>query len=196
MKRIYFFLALGAGIAGGLWYLYDMGYLDVDSVWQNLLSYWSLAMDKTTALTSNDPFEIAVGLIAGFEGFSAKAYPDADGYSIGYGHFVTPSDPYDSDSVISQDEAHTLLEQDARGAQSCVDSAVTFALTPAEFAALYSFTYNVGCGAFKSSTLLKKVNAGDLAGAAAEFPKWNLSGGEVMQSLVNRRASEEQEFQS
>ncbi len=53
-----------------------------------------------------------------------------------------------------------------------------------------SFTYNVGTGAYKSSTLLLKHNAGDYAGAAAEFDKWIYANGQVLQGLVNRRAEE------
>jgi GH24 family phage-related lysozyme (muramidase) len=58
------------------------------------------------------------------------------------------------------------------------------------FDALVSFTYNVGEGNLAKSTLLKKVNAGDHAGAAKEFHKWNKAGGKVLPGLTRRRASE------
>ncbi|MDP2640772.1 MAG: glycoside hydrolase family protein, partial [Betaproteobacteria bacterium] len=46
------------------------------------------------------------------------------------------------------------------------------------------------------STLLKKLNAGDYSGAAAEFPKWNKAGGKVLKGLVARRAAEAELFQA
>ena len=69
-------------------------------------------------------------------------------------------------------------------------------LAPWQFDALVSFTYNCGAGALSSSTLLKKVNAGDFEGAALEFHKWNKAGGKVMNGLVRRRASESLLFQN
>ncbi|EPF81527.1 lysozyme, partial [Acinetobacter gyllenbergii] len=48
--------------------------------------------------------------------------------------------------------------------------------------------------AFKDSTLLKKLNAGDFMGAADQFPQWNKGGGKVMKGLVRRRAAERELF--
>ncbi|MDU2883127.1 MAG: lysozyme, partial [Enterobacter sp.] len=56
--------------------------------------------------------------------------------------------------------------------------------------ALVDFAYNLGVKALEGSTLLKKLNAGDYAGAAAEFPKWNKAGGKVLPGLVKRREAE------
>lgn len=53
-----------------------------------------------------------------------------------------------------------------------------------------SFTFNVGTGAFRSSTLLKRLNAGDYQGAASEFGKWVKAGGKVLPGLVRRRKEE------
>ena len=147
-------------------------------------------------LTTDDPLEKAVAMIAGFEGFSPKAYPDADGWSIGYGHFITADDPYNSSSVISESDAYNLLRQDTVVRQNCVHDNVKVALTVAQEAALISLVYNIGCGNFRGSTLLRKLNAGDYAGAAAEFPRWNQSGGQVLQVLVSRRAEEQSIFVS
>ncbi|MNW08143.1 Lysozyme RrrD [compost metagenome] len=57
-----------------------------------------------------------------------------------------------------------------------------------------SLAYNIGAKAFASSTLLRKFNAGDKAGAAAEFPRWNRAGGRVMNGLTNRRLDEQRVF--
>ncbi|KRJ11905.1 lysozyme [Acinetobacter nosocomialis] len=53
-----------------------------------------------------------------------------------------------------------------------------------------SLTYNIGSGAFKNSTLLKKLNKGDYQGAADQFLVWNKAGGKVMKGLVRRREAE------
>lgn len=57
-------------------------------------------------------------------------------------------------------------------------------------AALYSFTYNVGSGAFASSTLLKKLNSGDVPGACKELQRWTYAGGKQMKGLITRREIE------
>ena len=61
--------------------------------------------------------------------------------------------------------------------------------------ALVSFTYNLGAGNLGSSTLLRKLNAGDYAGAAAEFPRWNKAGGKELAGLTRRRAAEKALFE-
>ncbi len=77
-----------------------------------------------------------------------------------------------------------------------VNNAVTVPLNQDQFDALVSFTFNLGEGNLKSSTLLKKVNAGDFAGAAQEFQRWNKAGGKVLPGLTRRRACEALLFQS
>ena len=64
-----------------------------------------------------------------------------------------------------------------------------------QFDALVSFAYNVGIGNLKSSTLLRKLNAGDYDGAALEFHRWKRSNGRVLPGLVRRRAAEALLFQ-
>ena len=68
--------------------------------------------------------------------------------------------------------------------------------TQGQFDALVSFAYNVGSRALSTSTLLKKLNAGDIKGAADEFLRWNKSGGKVMPGLTNRRKAERALFLS
>jgi len=62
--------------------------------------------------------------------------------------------------------------------------------TQAQFDAMISLAYNIGVPAFSKSTLLRKHLAGDFAGAAAEFPRWNQNDGKVMAGLTRRRAGE------
>lgn len=63
-----------------------------------------------------------------------------------------------------------------------------------QFDALVSLTYNIGEQAFKDSTLLAKLNKGDIKGAAEQFPRWNKGGGQVLKGLVRRRADERELF--
>jgi lysozyme len=74
--------------------------------------------------------------------------------------------------------------------EAAVRSHVKVDLAQWQFDALVSFAYNCGIGNLKSSTLLRKVNKGDFAGAAREFGKWNKAGGRVLTGLTRRRAAE------
>lgn len=73
--------------------------------------------------------------------------------------------------------------------ENCVEKAVP-ALDDNKFAALVSFSFNLGCSAFEGSTLLKYLKAKDYASAAGEFGKWVHAGGQVLQGLVRRREAE------
>ena len=148
----------------------------------------------------NDSLDVSAAglqLIAGFEGWSATLYEDvADNATIGYGHLVhagpiTAADragPYGKG--ITQQQGLALLRSDVESKAQAVRSCVTVPLTQGQFDALVSFAYNVGAGALQGSTLLRKLNAGDYAGAATEFGNWTKAGGQVMSGLVRRRAAE------
>jgi len=69
-------------------------------------------------------------------------------------------------------------------------------LSDDQTAALADFIYNLGAGNFRSSTLLRKLNAGDYAGAAAEFDKWDYAGGKELAGLLRRREAETTLFTS
>lgn len=129
--------------------------------------------------------------IADREGFSATPYWDHKGYSIGYGHLMTLGENYTS---VTQDQARALLLQDAAIAVRAVNSSVSVSLTQNQFDALVSFAYNVGVGAFKSSTLVKLLNQGDYADVGAQLARWNQASGAVSAALVARRQSEAQQF--
>ena len=65
-----------------------------------------------------------------------------------------------------------------------------------QFDALVAFSFNCGLGALQASTLRSRYNAGDIEGAAAEFPKWNKGGGRVLPGLTRRRLAEQALFLS
>ena len=91
-------------------------------------------------------------------------------------------------------EAETLLRADVMDKCRDVDSLVKVSLNDNQYAAIVSFTFNLGVGNLKQSTLLKKLNAGDFEGAANEFAKWNKAGGKVLAGLTRRRAAEAELF--
>lgn len=74
--------------------------------------------------------------------------------------------------TISEAEAEVLLDHDYQQAEDDVLELVTVPLTDNQLGALTSFVFNLGQGNFSKSTLLRKINASDFAGAAAEFDKW------------------------
>lgn len=137
-------------------------------------------------------------LIQRVEGLRLTAYQDTGGaWTIGYGHLILPTEPYypyGPRRTITQGEADALFAADSAKAQLAVDQLVTVPLSASQRAALVSFVFNVGRTAFATSTLLRKLNAGDYDGAAAEFGKWVYDNGVRVAGLVNRRAIEAGEF--
>ena len=97
---------------------------------------------------------------------------------------------------ITKHQAEQLLRADLMDTCRDVESLVDVALTGNQFAALVSFTFNLGRGNLAKSTLLRKLNEGDYAGAAQEFLKWNRAGGKVMKGLDARRKAESALFQT
>jgi lysozyme len=123
-----------------------------------------------------------------FEGLRLTAYQDSTGiWTIGYGH--TGPDVHQG-LVITEAEATTLLMADLADDVACVNKAVTVAITHKQFDAMVDFSFNCGRQNFLNSTLLRKVNLGDLIGAAQQFPLWVHAGGRVIPGLVSRRKAE------
>lgn len=133
----------------------------------------------------------ALGTLTTLEGFSETPYPDAGGWSIGFGHYMGSSPTIEH---VTREEATEILREDVRTAERAVRAGVSSPLTQNEFDALTLLAYNIGSGAFAGSTLVKLLNAGDYAGAAAQFPRWNQSQGAVNEVLVSRRATEQALF--
>lgn len=127
-------------------------------------------------------------LIRNAEGDKLTAYYCPAGVlTIGVGHTGPDVKP---GMRITQAESDALLSADLAKFEKAVMRAVTVPLTQNQFDALVSFTYNLGEGNLRSSTLLKRVNASDFRGAAAEFAKWNKSNGKGLGGLATRRAAE------
>ena len=127
-------------------------------------------------------------LIAKFEGCQLKAYKCPVGkWTIGYGHTkgVKAGDVWTQKQA---DEALTKeIEEYGKGVlQACP----SLAETPNRLAACISLAYNIGTGAFCRSTLVKKLNAKDYAGACEEIKRFNRAGGKVLSGLTRRRQKE------
>lgn len=126
------------------------------------------------------------------EGLELRAYKcPADVWTVGWGH--TGPDVYEG-LVVTLGEAEVLLERDLRASESAINYSVKVMLNQNQFDALVSLVFNIGAGAFKSSTLLKLLNAGDFKGAADQFLRWNKSKGKVLGGLVTRRKKERELF--
>ena len=129
-------------------------------------------------------------LIKHFEGCSLEAYYcPSNILTIGYGH--TGSDVYEG-LVISQAEADQLLVKEVERFEDAVERIIEVALNQNEFDALVSFTYNCGEGALNSSTLARRLNAGEEKGPVfkQELPKWVNGANGPLEGLVRRRNAE------
>lgn len=142
--------------------------------------------------------EKCIALIKEFEGCKLTAYQDSVGvWTIGYG-WTNPVDgkPIRAGMTIKQETAERLLKTGLVSYESDVSRLVKVGLTQGQFDALVSFTYNLGARSLSTSTLLRKLNAGDYAGAADEFLRWNKAGGKVLNGLTRRREAERALFLS
>jgi lysozyme len=132
--------------------------------------------------------EAGVKAICHEEGCLLTAYRDVAGvWTVGYGH---TGPEVKAGLTITQDQAEALLKLDLARFERAVTAAVRVPLTPHQFDALVSLTYNVGAAAFAGSTLARNLNAGDTHAAAAQFTVWNRAGGVFNPGLLARRTRE------
>lgn len=126
--------------------------------------------------------------IKGFEQLRLTAYLDTGGvWTIGYGHTRSAL----SGMQISEARALMLLAQDVAEAVEAVNKLVRVPLEQYEFDALVSFVFNVGVGAFKSSTMLRCVNdRAEPMRIGTEFLRWVYDNGKKIAGLETRRRKE------
>lgn len=131
-------------------------------------------------------------LLKKFEGCKLKAYRCPAGIlTIGYGHTSAAGAPEVKEGMtITQQQAEDILKADLVKYEQPVAAMVKVDLEQNQFDALVDFAYNAGVGALKTSTLLKKVNAGDFDAVPDELMKWTKGGGKVLPGLVRRRQAE------
>lgn len=124
----------------------------------------------------------------GLEGVSYKAYKDVVGVpTVCWGH--TGSDVVFG-RLYTKEECQNLLNKDLGTVARQIDPYIKVAIPSSTRGALYSFAYNVGAGNFKTSTLLYKINQGDIAGACDQLRRWTYAGGKQWKGLVTRREIE------
>ncbi|QXX23584.1 lysozyme [Salmonella enterica subsp. salamae] len=124
----------------------------------------------------------------GLEGRRHEPYRDVAGVlTVCDGHTgkdIVPGKHY------TDAECDALLNKDLALVAVRIDPLIKASIPNSERAAFYSFAYNVGVGAFARSTLLKKLNTGDQAGACNELKRWTYAGGKQWKGLVTRREIE------
>lgn len=134
---------------------------------------------------------IAAALLGGHDGLEGRRYiPYHDVAGV-----LTVCDGHTGKDIIpgkryTDAECDALLDKDLKRVKAQVDPLIKVSIPESERAAFYSFAYNVGTGAFARSTLLKKLNAGDHAGACNELKRWTYAGGRQWKGLVTRREIE------
>jgi len=134
-----------------------------------------------------------LSLIKRFEGCRLKSYKcSANVLTIGYGH---TSGVKETDT-ITQDEADKLLQEDVEQFEKYVDDNVTVELGQSQFDALVAWTFNLGVGNLRESTMLKKLNSEDYASVPSEMKRWNKAGGKTLDGLIRRRKAESLLFES
>ena len=144
------------------------------------------------ALVEAAPWNVpgTMNLVKQFEGLRLTAYQDSVGvWTIGYGH---TGPEVHSGLTITQAQADSYLQSDLQKFANCVSTYITATLNPNQVGALISWSYNVGCGSLQTSTLRRRLNAGEAPNTVAreELPKWNKAGGQVLPGLTRRRAAE------
>lgn len=117
--------------------------------------------------------QAGVDLIKEFEGFSSRVYLCPAGKpTIGYGHLISKGE--DIDGPITIEKAEELLRDDLKWAEDAVHRYITHpGLNQNQFDALVSFTFNLGAGALRVSTLRRLLNSKQVIAASNEFKKWN-----------------------
>lgn len=132
--------------------------------------------------------ENGLKFIEDHEGKRLTAYLDSVGIpTIGVGH--TGSEVA-LGQTITDEECLARLRADCAIAEAAVNDAVTAVLNQDQFDALVSLTFNIGAHAFKESTLLKMLNAGQYEDAAGQFCRWDKAGGREIPGLLKRRLAE------
>ena len=135
--------------------------------------------------------EKAKRLIKEFEGLRLTAYTCPAGvWTIGYGH----TKGVRQGMKIDQAQADRLLDIDIANVARSIRQLVKVNINDNQAQALVSFIFNVGARAFSNSTLLRKLNNKDYAGASSEFDKWVYAKGKKLPGLVRRRKAEKELF--
>ena len=143
---------------------------------------------RISAAIGGGAIAIATVMLSGNGGLEGREYvPYKDVVGI-----ITVCDGHTGKDIIlnkrySDAECDALTKADLERIAKQVNPSIRVKATETQLAAIYSFSYNVGANAFIKSTMLKKLNAGDYAGACDELKRWVYAGGKKWKGLMNRR---------
>jgi len=130
------------------------------------------------------------------EGFVPKLYIDAANYcTIAYGHLIklapcNGTEPKEFINGVTEPQGVDILRTDMTRAERVVMHLVDVELSDDQFSALCDFVFNVGSANFSQSTLLKVVNAGELARVPGQLRRWRYANGKELEGLAIRREQE------
>ena len=128
-----------------------------------------------------------LSLIKKFEGCELNSYKCAAGVpTIGYGS----THGIEMGMSISKARAEELLLEDISKFEDIVNESIKVSLSQNQFDAMVSWTFNLGGGNLKSSTLLKVLNGGDYEDVPNQIKRWNKANGKVLEGLIRRREAE------
>lgn len=146
--------------------------------------------------------ETGINLIKQLEGCRLQAYDDFTGKPVGFSDVVkgtltigvghTGKD-VTKGLVISEERASELLKNDIKNVEKTINEVVKVPLNQNQYDALCCFVFNIGCSAFRDSTMLKLINTNQFAKAADCFKDWH-RGNNIPHLLDNRRKKEKELF--
>jgi lysozyme len=150
------------------------------------------AIKNTPMKTSTQGVEMLVAS----EGFRSKPYLDTKGIpTIGYGStfYEDGTKVTMADAEITKERALKLKMYVLKDFEDKVNGLVKVSLTQNQYDAIMNLVYNIGTGAFATSTLLKRLNEGKFQEAADQFLVWKRSGNDP-DILLPRRKRERELF--
>lgn len=142
--------------------------------------------DDLRPATQWDTNEAAREIIRVNEALRLEAYPEGEGWLIGYGHKMEAGEP----TIITEEEAERLLGVDLQECETTLEAALVAPVTENEFSALASLCYNIGITAVRNSSAVRLLNEGRRQEAADAILLWNKAGGTVLANLERRREKE------
>ena len=143
-------------------------------------------------MTEAQILETAKTLLRNFEGYEEKAYPDGNGYSVGYGTNTATKPQIGAGFVIDKATAEKWLDEVVKDIY--YTTVKPLGVTGNRASSLISFIYNIGKSAFKGSTMYKLLRANDYVNSALQFDRWIYEGNKINQVLVKRRKKEKEIF--
>jgi len=155
----------------------------------NLKKLWFI-IEQLLQIQRNKNMNISqegLSLIKKFEGCELNSYKCAAGVpTIGYGS----THGIEMGMSISKARAEELLLEDISKFEDIVNESIKVSLSQNQFDAMVSWTFNLGGGNLKSSTLLKVLNGGDYEDVPNQIKRWNKANGKVLEGLIRRREAE------